>query len=93
MSAATILTQNVLLCTHLQDAAVCAVAYTARWIVRAPCCGMFVCLVGWLLGLYCANEQDACGANCLEEDYKNPLSDAGSFRAHCIFGKCQTGKV
>jgi len=31
-----------------------------------------------LLGLYCVNEQDACGANCLEEDYENPLSVAGA---------------
>jgi hypothetical protein len=37
-----------------------------------------VCLFVCLLGLYFVNQQDACGANCLEEDYKNPLSVAGA---------------
>ena len=79
MSAATVLTQNVLFCGQLQDATVCAVAYMARRIVRAHAVEcLFVCLFACLLGLCCVNEQDACGANCLEEDYKNPLSVAGA---------------
>ena len=50
MSAATVLTQNVLFCGQLQDATVCAVAYMARRIVRAHAVEcLFVCLFVCLL--------------------------------------------